>query len=76
MRLVAKRAQPTKESQEFAAIRRHTEESENEDQKLTVITPPVNVDAASVVAGELGEGETCRVGCGEKTNLSRSCANS
>lgn len=35
---------------------------EKEWQTLTIITAPVNVDAASVVAGKLGEGKTGRVG--------------
>ena len=38
---------------------------EHEEQTLTIITAPVNVDAASVVAGELGEGEARGVGCGQ-----------
>lgn len=38
---------------------------EVKEQTLTIITAPVNVDAAPVVAGELGEGETCGVGCGQ-----------
>lgn len=38
---------------------------ENKGQTLTIIAAPVYVDAASVVAGKLGEGETCGVGCGQ-----------
>lgn len=33
-------------------------------QVLTVVTAPVDVDAAPVVAGELRQGEAGRVGCG------------
>lgn len=32
---------------------------------FTIIAAPVYVDAASVVAGKLGEGETCGVRCGQ-----------
>lgn len=42
---------------------------ENEEHKLTIITTPVDVDAASIVAGELGERETCGVGCGQNKEL-------
>lgn len=36
---------------------------------LTIVTAPVYVDAASVVAGKLGEGETRGVGCGRNESL-------
>lgn len=47
--------------------RAHLREEEERKKKLTltIITAPVYVDAASVVAGKLGEGETCGVGCGQ-----------
>ena len=39
------------------------EEEEEDERTLTIITAPVDVDAATVVTGELSEGEAGRVGC-------------
>lgn len=39
--------------------------SRGSEQTPTIVAAPVDVDAAAVVAGKLGEGEACGVGCGE-----------
>lgn len=39
-------------------------------QTQTIITAPVDVDAAAVVAGKLGKRETCGVGCEETKHQS------
>lgn len=39
------------------------------EQTLTIITAPVDVDAAPIVAGELGEGEAGGVGCRHSESL-------
>lgn len=54
------------------AKEREGRHKEREKETLTIIAAPVYVDAASIVAGELSEGETCGVCCGQKQNEGRS----
>lgn len=44
-------------------------EQRRKEPTLTVIAAPVNVDAASVVAGELCEGEAGGIGCGHGKHM-------
>lgn len=53
----------TKE-REVATVNKNSE-TRGYEKTLTIIAAPVYVDAASIVAGKLGEWETCGVGCGQ-----------
>lgn len=65
VRRVAKHARHTdKGNREVATVNKNSE-TRGHEKTLTIIAAPVYVDAASVVAGKLGEGETCGVGCGQ-----------